>query len=313
LLSSKIELTIIYTCGSLFLLLLGFTQIFIPEMIRDLSNYVLPIFTNYVINQLVIPNQQIFMAGVRLGEEVNANPNLLRLPPDNNIVFEEEERDIRIENPLNTNMQVTPLDHMGTDLTIVNAARCSFGKKKEIMDKSDEKLIKFLAKHGHWSPFGHTSIQFHIKAPIFVTRQLGKHQVGLIWNEISRRYVDSDPEFYTPTAWRLRAENVKQGSSNETIKYSIDMHNKACLDIYNDMLSKNIAPEMARMILPQNMMTEFWLTGSLYAFVRICKLRLSPDTQWETKQIALQIAAECKKLYPISWNAFFSEEIETTS
>ncbi len=224
-------------------------------------------------------------------------------------------------------MQVTLLDHMGDDLSVVNAARCSFGKRKEcqnfteiiyginnekiskipILDKADEKLINYLAKHNHWTPMGHTSVQFHIKAPMFVVRQLGKHQVGLVWNEISRRYCDSDPEFYNPSSWRLRAENVKQGSSSETIEYDISEYNKVCLNMYNDLLSKNIAPEMARMVLPQNMMTEFFWSGTLYAFVRICKLRLQVDTQWETRQIAEMIAKECKKLFPVSWNAFFSD------
>jgi thymidylate synthase (FAD) len=196
---------------------------------------------------------------------------------------------------------------MGSDLTIVNAARCSFGKRKSIMDKSDEKLIGYLAKHNHWSPFGHTTLQFHIKAPMFVARQLGKHQIGLVWNEISRRYCDSDPEFYNPSEWRLRAENVKQGSSNETIEYDITPFNKICLDTYNELLTKNIAPEMARMILPQNIMTEWHWTGSLYSFIRVCKLRLPPDSQWETRQVAQQISDECKKLFPVSWNAFFPE------
>jgi thymidylate synthase (FAD) len=204
-------------------------------------------------------------------------------------------------------MQVTLLDHMGSDLNIVNAARCSFGKKKEIMDKSDEKLIAYLAKHGHWTPFAHNSIQFHIKAPMFVARQLGKHQVGLVWNEISRRYVDTDPEFYNPDIWRLKAENVKQGSSEETVTCDITEYNTSCLNFYNELLSKNIAPEMARMILPQNIMIEFHWTGSLYAFIRICKLRLAKDTQWETRQIAKLISDECKKLFPIAWNAFFPE------
>ncbi len=143
-------------------------------------------------------------------------------------------------------MQVTILDHMGSDLSVVNAARCSFGKRKEcqnfteikygvnnekiakipILDKADEKLINYLAKHNHWTPMGHCQLQFHIKAPMFVARQLGKHQVGLVWNEISRRYCDSDPEFYIPPNWRLRAENVKQGSSNETVDYDITEYNK---------------------------------------------------------------------------------------
>ncbi len=200
-------------------------------------------------------------------------------------------------------MELLLIDHMGSDLTITNAARVSFGKRKTIMDKSDEKLIGYLAKHNHWSPFGHTSIQFHIKAPMFVARQLGKHQVGLVWNEISRRYCDSDPEFYNPPNWRLRAENVKQGSSNETVECDITEYNKMCLNMYNDLLSKNIAPELCRIVLPQNIMTEWYWTGSLAAFSRICKLRLAKDAQYETQVIAQMISDECEKLFPIAWSA----------
>lgn len=200
-------------------------------------------------------------------------------------------------------MQVSIVDHMGSDLTVANAARVSFGKRKSVIDKADEKLINYLAKHNHWSPFGHCQIQFHIKAPMFVARQLGKHQVGLVWNEISRRYVDSEPEFYNPPNWRLKAENVKQGSSNETVEFDISEHNKICLNMYNELLSKNIAPEMARMVLPVNIITEWWWSGSLAAFSRICKLRLASDTQQETRQIAEMISYECEKLFPISWVA----------
>lgn len=211
-------------------------------------------------------------------------------------------------------MDVNTLDHMGSDLTVVNAARCSFGKRKSIMDKSDEKLISYLAKHGHWSPFGHAMVQFHVKAPMFVARQLGKHQVGLVWNEISRRYCDSSPEFYTPTNWRLRSENVKQGSSSEIIEHDITeyitQYNKNCLDTYNNLLSKNIAPEMARMVLPQNIMTEWFWSGSLYAFYRVCNLRLAPDAQWETRQIAEMISKECEKLFPISWSSLMKKSNE---
>lgn len=219
-------------------------------------------------------------------------------------------------------MQVTLLDRMGDDLTVVNAARCSFGKRKmgsefiEVeyndqmhriakVDSGDTKLIKYLAKHNHWTPFGHGMLQFHIKAPIFVARQLGKHQTGLVWNEVSRRYVDDEPEFYNPDEWRLRAKNVKQGSSDETKEYDISEHNEKSLKLYNDMLEQGIAPEMARMVLPQNMMTQWFWSGSLYAFVRICKLRQDPSTQKETRIIADLIADECKKIFPVSWEAFF--------
>jgi thymidylate synthase (FAD) len=171
--------------------------------------------------------------------------------------------------------------------------------------------LGFLAKHNHWTPFGHCQVQFHIKAPMFVARQLGKHQVGLVWNEISRRYVDSDPEFYSPANWRLRAANVKQGSSDETVEYDITEYNKACLNTYNDLLSKNIAPEMARMVLPMNIMTEWWWSGSLAAFSRICKLRLAKDAQYETRVIAQMISDECEKLFPVSWAALKNQFEET--
>jgi thymidylate synthase (FAD) len=226
-------------------------------------------------------------------------------------------------------MDVILLDHMGSDLTVSNAARVSFGKRKEcvsfneikygpngdkiakipILDKADEKLIAYLTKHGHWTPISHCQLQFHIKAPMFVARQLGKHQVGLVWNEISRRYVDSDPEFYNPSEWRLKAQNVKQGSSSEVVQYDITDFNKSCLDLYNDLLSKNIAPEMARMILPQNIITEWYWTGSLYAFYRICNLRLAPDAQWETRQIAKMISDECEKMFPVCWSCLMKKPV----
>lgn len=199
-------------------------------------------------------------------------------------------------------MEVETIDHMGTDLSVVNAARISFGKRKEVLDASDEKLIRYLSKHDHFSPFCHTSITFKIKMPIFVAAQLKKHQVGLAWNEISRRYCDSDPEFYVPEFWRGRVENVKQGSSTtKTINYDIRSHIKRSVCLYENMLSSGIAPEMARMILPQNMMTEIYWTGSMYAFARVFKLRTDPTAQFESKQIALMIGTECEKLFPVSW------------
>ena len=190
---------------------------------------------------------------------------------------------------------------MGSDLTVVNAARVSFGKNKEVFEASDEKLISFLARHNHWSPFAHCSVQFRIKAPIFVARQLVKHQVGLSWNEISRRYVDYEPEYYVPKNWRLRAEDKKQGSSNETIEYDIANTIKIANTTYNDMLAKGIAPELARMVLPQNMMTEWYWTGSLYAFARVCELRCAEDTQEETRIVADSIDKFCNEEFPYSW------------
>ena len=210
------------------------------------------------------------------------------------------------------------IDHMGSDLTVVNAARVSFGKRKESFTISDVGLVQYLAKHNHWSPFGHASLQFHIKAPVFVARQLVKHQVGLVWNEISRRYVDDEPEFCKVDSWRARAENKKQGSDEtKTIdevyppesdwKFPTSSLKKEvetlALKYYNTMLESGIAPEQARMILPQSMMTEWYWSGTLMAFARVCNLRCKPDTQEETRVVANQIDLLSKDLFPVSWEA----------
>ena len=192
---------------------------------------------------------------------------------------------------------------MGTDLSVVNAARVSFAKESKEFSKQDAKLIHYLAKHNHWSPFGHASLQFRIKAPIFVARQLVKHQVGLVWNEVSRRYVDDEPEFYIPESWRLKADDKKQGSSDETIEYNLGSTLEFIKTTYQNMLKSNIAPEMARMILPQNLYTEWYWSGTLMAFARVCNLRCKPDTQWETQQIANLIDIESKQHFPTSWRA----------
>ena len=213
--------------------------------------------------------------------------------------------------------EVTLVDHMGSDLTVVNTARVSFGKMKKQFGDGDEKLIQYLADHNHWSPFAHCSLQFHIKAPIFVARQLVKHQVGLSWNEISRRYVDNEPEFYTVDVWRKRAENKKQGSDpNDTIEWvnrgervgtvqlNVEYH---ALQGYNEMIKAGVAPEQARMILPQSMMTEWYWSGTLYAFARVCNLRCSSDAQIETKEIADKIAWKAARNFPISWKALWKQ------
>ncbi|MBK55935.1 MAG: thymidylate synthase (FAD) [Flavobacteriaceae bacterium] len=199
-------------------------------------------------------------------------------------------------------MEVKVIDVMGTDLTVVNAARVSFAKEHSEFDGiKDTKLIKYLAEHNHWSPFGHCSMQFHIKAPIFVARQLVKHQVGLVWNEVSRRYVDDDPEFYIPDTWRSRPESSKQGSGEEIIIYNIDSTLQFVKQTYDNLLKANVAPEMARMILPQNLYTEWYWSGTLMAFARVCNLRCAKDTQWETQQIANLIHYEARQLFPTSW------------
>ena len=203
-------------------------------------------------------------------------------------------------------MDVELVEHMGSDLTVVNAARVSFGKRKKEFTEGDKKLIAFLAKHGHWSPFGHCSIQFHIKAPVFVARQLVKHQIGLTWNEISRRYVDYEPEFYEVDKWRGQPIDKKQGSDGEVEKqgscaYSKQMVENTAKIAYQNLLNSGVAPEQARMILPQSMMTEWYWSGTLYAFARVCNLRCAEDAQYETRIVANLINEECGKLFPISW------------
>jgi len=212
-------------------------------------------------------------------------------------------------------IKVALKDSMGSDLSVVNAARVSFDKEHEYVKTGDTKLIKYLADNNHWSPFAHTSVQFRIKAPIFVARQLAKHQVGLSWNEISRRYVDQEPEFYYPKKWRGKPVDKKQGSSEEIIDINPvtksgpamvdDYHHaiKKCIWTYNNLLYKGVAPEMARMVLPQSMFTEWYWTGSVYAFSRICKQRLGKDAQEETSEVASLISKQCERLFPISWKA----------
>ena len=204
-------------------------------------------------------------------------------------------------------MKVEVVDSMGTDLTVVNAARVSFDKHHEEFTSGDEKLIAYLARHGHWTPFGHPQLQFRISAPIFVARQLVKHQVGLVWNEVSRRYVDTVPTFHIPSQWRSRAEDKKQGSGKEfrdlNFKITdkvIDLHTDA-LDLYRQLLDAKVAPEQARLVLPQSMYTEWYWTGSLYAFARVCKLRISDDAQEETKEVAQLISTLINNKFPISW------------
>lgn len=205
-------------------------------------------------------------------------------------------------------MKVVLIDHMGSDLTVVNAARVSFNKQVDEFTSKDAGLIKYLAKHKHWSPFAHCFVQFRIKAPVFVARQLVKHQVGLTWNEVSRRYVDDEPEFYTPESWRGKPENSKQGSTGEAkSQYFPDLYLKDVVELasenYRKMIMQGVAPEMARMILPQNMYTEWYWSGSLMAFARVCQQRLDPHTQAETQQVAGWIDTECKELFPHSWEA----------
>jgi len=215
----------------------------------------------------------------------------------------------------------TYIDHMGSDLSVVNAARVSFGKKSEYiysgvdtngplekaLHQRDVKLIRYLAKHKHISPFGHAFASFHVKAPVFVARQLVKHKF-LRWNEISRRYVDDEPEFYTPDVWRGRSADKKQGSDGVVEMYyndtsEIEETNGVVYELYYFLLEKGVAPEQARMVLPQSTMTEWYWSGSLDAFADMCNLRCKPDTQYESQLVANQIDKEMTKLFPVSWAA----------
>lgn len=206
-----------------------------------------------------------------------------------------------------TDQRVDYIDHMGDDLTVVNAARVSFNKRKSEFDDKDEKLIKYLAEHNHFTPFTHCTLTVKIKCPIFVARQLLKHQIGLSVNEVSRRYVDDPPEFMEINEWRQRAENKKQGSGdylpkilNTAVNNEYKRLMKSLEIAYNSFLKAGVAPEQARAILPQSMMTEFYWTGSLFAFTRICNLRLDPHAQIETGDIARMILKILKEKFPVS-------------
>lgn len=233
------------------------------------------------------------------------------------------------------------IDHMGSDLRVANAARVSFDKESEWDDLAenedgtprtaggfiswlnprDAKLIAYLARHDHFTPFTHCVITLRETVPIFVARQRFKHVVGFTYNEVSRRYVDSEPEFYAPEVWRKRADDKKQGSSAEAVEWGdfyvagLDMTlagtpqhaakeaAHVCLEVYRSMLAAGIAPEQARMVLPQSMMTSYYVTGSLCAFSRAYNLRSQPDAQAEIRELAEQWDRIIGPLFPVSWAA----------
>ena len=213
-------------------------------------------------------------------------------------------------------IKATYIDHMGNDLTVANAARVSFGKTSEMEDdpwgppklkKKDDKLIRYLAKHKHISPFGHCFASFHVKAPIFVARQLVKHKF-LRWNEISRRYVDSEPEFHEPSVWRGKSADKKQGSEGVVSDIHIATAQNVAKRLYEGLLSKGVCEEQSRMVLPLNTMTEWYWSGSLDAFADMCNLRCKPDTQAETRLVAQQIDYKMIELFPVSWDALTEDD-----
>ena len=217
-------------------------------------------------------------------------------------------------------IKVTHIDHMGSDLSVVNAARVSFGKKSDWLHpangkwsglrEGDTKLIKYLAEHKHMSPFGHAFASFHIKAPIFVARQLVKHKF-LRWNEVSRRYVDDEPEFYTPNL-REAAKDKKQGSGDSIVlsHQQDEVIRHAHIEVskqYKYLLKTGVSEEQARVILPTSLMTEWYWSGSLDAFADMCRLRCKEDTQAETQEVAWAISLKMEDLFPVSWVALRDE------
>jgi len=220
---------------------------------------------------------------------------------------------------------VEMIDKLGDDISVVNAARVSMAKESHwestweepddiyTLSERDQKLLSYLARHKHWTPFSHPQISLRIKMPIFVARQWFKHMIGFTRNEVSRRYVDDAPEFFVPKEWRKRAESVKQGSSDEVIddndkvevNYTAAL--KECVLVYEEMLGWGVCPEQARMILPQSMYTEFIETGSLAAYARLCKLRLDPHAQKEIRLYADAVDSIMGELFPYSWKVLMEE------
>lgn len=208
------------------------------------------------------------------------------------------------------------IHHCGGDITVANSARVSFDNESELeydawgppkLKEKDAKLIRYLARKRHISPFGHCFATFRVKAPIFVARQLVKHKF-LRWNEVSRRYVDSEPEFYEPKQWRGRSADKKQGSEgvvNITLDQELQWNRQ--LSTYKTLLSEGVAPEQARIVLPQSTMTEWYWSGSLDAFADMCRLRCKEDTQAETQEVAWAISLKMEDLFPVSWVALRDE------
>jgi thymidylate synthase (FAD) len=216
-------------------------------------------------------------------------------------------------------MKVELLNSMGGDDTVVNAARVSYDKDANQYDwEENRRLIKYLADHNHWSPFAHAQIQFRIKAPIFIARQLAKHQVGLVWNEVSYRYVEyveSVTAFWEPKEFRKDGK-PKQGScckkrlSGRRFLKAKEVYDEALnrsIASYEELLHLGVSKEQARAVLPVAIETEWYWTGSLLAFARVCKLRLDPASQAETREVAQEISDQIKVFFPDSWDALIGD------
>lgn len=208
------------------------------------------------------------------------------------------------------------VDNMGSDLSIVNAARVSFAKRVSVVEERDRKLMKYLADNEHWSPFAHTAVTIRVKAPLFLARQLVKHQVGLVWNEESRRYISDEPEFYIPQTLHIKPDgSIKQGSGdtvpqlvNDLLTGQIHRNAEQSLSLYKDMIERGIAPEEARMVLPLNTMTNWVWTGSLLAFARVYKQRSDSHAQLAAQEFARKLSPIMAELYPIAWSVLTDKE-----
>ena len=199
------------------------------------------------------------------------------------------------------------LEVFGSDLTVVNAARVSFHKESHEMTLADEKLIKYLAEHQHTSPFFHPQLRFRLNMPIFVAREWFRHTIGFARNEMSRRYVDSPPEIWTPSEFRQRDPKLKQGSKSESVEKNEEAGQlyrqtvDASVRAYHELMELGVAPEMARSVLPLSLYTEFIETGSLAAYARLCKLRLDPSAQKEIRDYAQKVHDLIAEKFPLSW------------
>jgi thymidylate synthase (FAD) len=205
------------------------------------------------------------------------------------------------------------IEKFGDDLTVVNAARVSFDKVSTSLTEGDKKLINYLAKHDHTSPFFHPQVRFRIKMPIFVAREWYRHTIGFARNEVSRRYVDSPPQCWVPSPEDIRERDpkAKQGSKANAVSdvdawALMDEQVTSALKTYDELLKKGVAPEIARVILPQSMYTEFIETGSIAAYARLCHLRLGADAQKEIRMYASLVDACLMEAFPVSWKALQS-------
>ena len=218
-------------------------------------------------------------------------------------------------------MKAELLAVFGDDLMVVNTARVSMGKRHDTFDQeSDTRLINYLARENHFSPFCHPKAQFRIELPIFVARQWEKHRIGAVrgydiydQSEVSRRYVDDEPEFFVPSEWRSRPDgNIKQGSGQEldrtssaACKFDLESIHIHAVDTYNALLKRGVAPEQARMVLPQTMYTQWIETGSLAYWHRLCDLRMDAHAQREINDLACQVSAQMETAFPVSWAALW--------